>query len=96
MGVNIEKTKECFRAFIIFVRNVLTMRYPLWLFIVVYLAAVLIGSLIACSAVKQQKSLMVAHSFDYNGHNYLAFEFDGCTTTIHDPECICYVILNDE
>jgi len=94
MGVNIEKTKECFRAAISIVGNVLTMRFPLWLSLVAFLVCVLLFSLIGCNYRKDTKRITeYVYQFDYQGHSYIMFDNHG---VIHDPECICHFLDEEE
>lgn len=94
MGVNMEKLKGCFRALISFLGNVLTLRFPLWLCIVAISVAALLLMCIACNSRKDTKRITeYVYQFDYCGHSYIMFDSHG---VIHDPECICYFLNEDE
>lgn len=95
MGVNTEKIKTCFRAVGSFLGNLLTLKFPLWLYIVAFLAGVLFISLVACSVSKSEcgriDSAVVGYT-DYHGHNYMVFYAAGSFSVVHDPDCICKII----
>lgn len=91
MAANSSKLKACYRAVISFLKNVLTMRYPLWLFIVVCLAFVLWYSLIACSRDASLQRVVVGNC-KWNGHSFVMFrdqDSGASLAVIHDPDCDC-------
>lgn len=99
MAANLVKIKGCFRALGSFLKNVLSLKFPLWLYIVVFLAAVLFAWLVSCSALKNlddQKRIdsAVVGFTEYRGHSYLVFYAAGNFSVIHDPECMCYSLNN--
>ena len=94
MAANIEKIKICFRAIGLFLKNLLTMQFPLWLYIVAFLVCVLFSLLVACTAQKamsNNQSAVVGYT-DYRGHNYLVFSANGSFSVVHDPDCVCNLI----
>jgi hypothetical protein len=95
MGANIEKTKNCFRAIGSFLGNALSVHFPLWLFIVVFLACVLLSAIIGCTAAKSSVQTAVVGYTDYRGHSYLVFRAlkdSESFSVVHDPDCQCLKI----
>ena len=96
MAANIEKLKTCFRAVGSFLGNVLTLKFPLWLSIAVFLVCVLFGWLLSCTSRKALNTYEVG-STDYQGHTYLIFraldnDYKPTVTVMHSPDCMCYYI----
>lgn len=94
MVANIEKIKTCCHAVGSFVVNVLTLKFPLWLFIAVFLAAVLLFSAISCTRDKAITQAVVGKT-EYNGHSYMVFGsvLDNRTiAVVHDPDCVCHFV----
>ena len=90
----IEKIITLLVAVITWLGNVLVKKYPLWLYIVVFLASVLFVSVVACSRSQNVLHVYCTH-FDYDAHQYIAVWNDNqCIDIMHDPDCICYVINN--
>lgn len=98
MAANTEKIKTCFRAVTMFLRNLLTLRCPLWLFIVAVSVAVLFSWLVSCSAAKNSNGNVVDSAVvgytEYHSHSYLVFYAAGSFSVVHDPDCICKIIEN--
>lgn len=100
MGANTGKLKACFHAVTTFLGNVLTLKFPLWLFLVAFLVCVLVCSLVACGLARPTpgnriESAVVGFT-EYHGHSYLVFSAATNFSVIHDPECICYKIEDYE
>lgn len=95
MVANMEKIKKSCRALLTFLGNLLTLKFPLWLFIVVYLVAVLFISLVACNVSKASgarvDSAVVGYT-EYHGHNYVVFSAAGSFSVVHDPDCVCKLV----
>lgn len=97
MAANITKLKTCFRAVGSFLGNLLTLKFPLWLFIVAYVVCVLLTWLVSCGVRQDQidrkavDSAVVGYT-DYHGHNYIVFYSAGSFSVTHDPDCICKLI----
>lgn len=91
MVANIDKIKMCFRALGMFIKNVFTLKLPLWLCIVVGLVCVLFSLLVACSHERMSTQALVGHT-EYQDHSYLVFRaLDDQRTlaVVHDPDCMC-------
>lgn len=96
MVANIVKIKECLVAVGTFLKNVLTLRFPLWLYIVAFSAAALFALCVSCSHSSVLLRQCAVGSTEYHGHSYLVFtrfgsSVDGAIDVIHDPECICFI-----
>lgn len=94
MGANIDKLNQCFRAVRLFLANVLTLKFPLWLYIVVFLAAVLFFCVVSCSHEQSLQRVVVGHC-EEQGHSYIFFRAEHepySLTVLHDPDCICYFL----
>lgn len=97
MAANIEKIKGCFRALVSFLKNMLTLKFPLWLFIVAYLASVLFVLCVGCQHDKAMMRQCIVGSMDFKGHSYLVFtrpgaSINGALDVMHDPDCICWLV----
>lgn len=91
MVVLIEKIVKCLVASISYVGKVLLEKYPVWLYIVVSLAVVLLLSVFSC-AEKAHSTQALVGSTEYNGHKFLVFRtLDDKHTlaVVHDPDCLC-------
>ena len=87
----IEKIIKCLVALITYVAAKLTEKYPLWLYIVVCLAAVLFYSLGSCARDKSVSQALVGSTI-YHGHEFLIFKDLSTNETlavIHSPDCVC-------
>lgn len=94
MLVLIEKLIKFLAALVTYIAAKLTEKYPLWLFIVVCLAAVLLFSVISCAHDKSVSRALVGKT-EYQGHSYLVFKQvndDKTLAVVHDPDCPCYYI----
>lgn len=98
MAANIEKVNGCFRALGSFLANILTLKFPLWLYIVAFLGCVLLFLLIGCAHDKSLQRVVVGHC-DEAGHSYVFFRAENdesSLTVLHDPDCICYFLNSEE
>ena len=87
----IEKIVKCLVALISYIGNKLVEKYPLWLFIVVCLVAVLLFSVFSCAEKRQSTQALVGKT-EYQGHYFLVFRtLDDAKTlaVVHDPDCPC-------
>ena len=94
MAANIEKINSCFRALGMFLKNILTLKFPLWLYIVASLVCVLFASLVSCAHDRQATQALVGKT-EYNGHSFLVFRtLDDSKTlaVVHDPDCVCHFV----
>lgn len=93
MIANTEKIKICFRAVGTFLKNGLSMCIPLWLCIVAFLAAVLFGFTVSCTAAKSSVQTALVGVSEYRGHTFLVFRAmdntNGTFSVVHDPDCRC-------
>lgn len=93
MVAHMEKLKTWFLACISWLVLGLTKKVPLWLSIVVSLAAVLLILTVSCERDKSLTRAVVG-SMEYEGHFYLVFSRvnDGSISVVHDPDCGCHFI----
>lgn len=87
----IEKIVKCLVAFVSFVGKVLLEKYPVWLYIVVFLAAVLLFSVISCTEKRHSTQALVGFT-EYNGHKFIVFralDDNHTLAVVHDPDCLC-------
>lgn len=96
MDANIQKIKACFRAVGSFLGNLLKLKFPLWLWLVAFVVAVLLTWLVSCGISHNQDgnkidSAVVGYT-EYHGHNYIVFYAAGSFSVTHDPDCICKII----
>jgi hypothetical protein len=94
MAANIEKNSNgWFRALISCVAQFLRLKFPLWLYIVAFLACVLFTLLVACTASKANVQTAIVGVTEYRGHSFLVFRAvncdDGSISVVHDPDCEC-------
>ena len=91
MRVNIEKIRECYRVFTMWLGELKSRKLPLWLYIVVFLVSALFVMVVSCSHDKLSTTALVGRT-EYNGHQYLVFrtlDDKHTVTVVHDPDCIC-------
>lgn len=94
MLVLIEKLIKFLAALITYIAAKLTEKYPLWLFIVVFLACVLFFSVVSCEHEKSVSRALVGKT-EYQGHSFLIFKQVNDNKTlavVHDPDCPCYFV----
>ena len=87
----IEKIVKCLVAVVSYIGNKLVEKYPLWLFIVVFITCVLLFSVFSC-AEKRQSTKALVGATEYKEHQYLVFRALDSNRTIavvHDPDCPC-------
>lgn len=96
MDANTEKKKGWFRAFISYVANLLKLQFPIWLYIVAFLVAVLFISVVGCTASKASVQTALVGVTEYRGHTFLVFRAinnnDGSFSVVHDPDCKCHFV----
>ena len=96
MAANIDKIKTCVLALITFIKNGLTLKFPIWLFLVAFLAAVLFGWLVSCTAAKSSVQTAIVGYTEYRGHTFLVFRAinggDPNFSVVHDPDCECHLV----
>lgn len=94
MAANIEKINGCFRALGSFLANVLTLKFPIWLYIVVFLVSVLFVFLVGCAHDRSIQRVVVGHCTEA-GHSYVFFRPENnpdIIAVVHDPSCECWTI----
>ena len=97
MAANIEKVKTCFRALITFFKNVLSLKFPLWLYLGAILVCVLLACIVSCTAQKVSVQTALVGYTEYRGHSFLVFRSIGDNSpnfsVVHDPDCECNVVV---
>lgn len=91
-----EKKNGWFRAFISWLVNLLKLQFPIWLYIVAFLVAVLFFGIVGCTASKASVQTALVGLTEYRGHSFLVFRAinnnDGSFSVVHDPDCKCHFV----
>lgn len=98
MGARTAKLKTSLAALGTFIKNVLTMQFPLWLYIVAFLVCVLFTLFVGCTASKVSVQTALVGYTEYRGHSFLVFStmksdpVNGSFSVVHDPDCKCHYV----
>lgn len=98
MGARTEKLKKSLAALGTCIKNVLTLHFPLWLYIVAFLVCVLFTLFVGCAAAKSNVQTALVGYTEYRGHSFLVFStiksdpVNGSFSVVHDPDCKCHFV----